>query len=171
MNVTKKIKASLLALATVASLGLMQDAYAYPYTGESCGITVELAAEPMRSAEKGQMAQMLYEKYGLVFQIYEQTQSDEELDAYLAQSDTEVKQQMSAYQKDMGVFLVDAHWLLGGNYPILFAEAYNKDHYFATANIVDRKKICTITRIAGDKMTDDDREEFFAIARSLKLTQ
>lgn len=170
MNVSKKIKASLLALAVAASF-TAADAYAYPYVSDTLGITVELAAQPMQSGENERAAQMLYEKYGLVFQVYDQTQTDEELDAYLAQSDTEVKQQMSAYQKDMGVILVDAHWVDGGNYPIMFAEAYNKEHYFVTANIVDRKKVCTILRVAGEKMTDADKEEFFAIARSLKFAQ
>lgn len=171
MNVTKKIKATLLTIAAVASLGLMQDAYAYSYTDNTLGITVELTAEPNQTLSKGTQAIALYDKYGLQFQIFDQTQTEAELDAYLAQTDTEVKQQMSAYQKDMGVFLVDAHWLEGGNYPILFAEAYNQQFYFATANIIDRKKVCTVTRRAGTKMTDADREEFFAVVRSLKFAE
>lgn len=171
MKITAKIKASLLAVAVATSLAVMPDANAYPYTNDTLGIQVELAAEPAKSGANDHAAQMLYEKYGLVLKVFDQTQPQEELDAYLAQTDTEIKQQMSAYQKDMGVFLVDAYWVKDGNHPIMFAEAYNQQHYFATANVISSKRICTITRIAGDKMTDAERDEFLAVARSLAFTK
>lgn len=171
MNAIHTIKASLLTLAVCASFAIAPNAEAYPYTNDTLGIQMELTAEPTRSAANDHEAQMLYDKYGLIVKLFDQTQTEEELAAYLGQTDTEIKQQMSAYQKDMGVFLVDAYWVKDGNHPIMFAEAYNQQHYFATANIISPKRICTITRIAGDKMTDVDREEFFAIARSVAFTQ
>lgn len=168
MNWIKKAKAAAAVFAAIAALGIMTpEAEAYTYSSEQLGIEVEMAAQPARMKTSGNAAQMLYEDHMIVMQVMPNQQTKADYEAYLTKSNTEIKQQMSAYQKDMGVILVDTYWVEGGNNPIQFAEAYDKQKYMVTATVLSEKTICTILRLASNKITDADRDAFIASAKTL----
>ncbi len=172
MNWIKKAKTAVMALVMVTAFGVMApDAEAYTYNDTHLGITMELAAEPTKSQVSGNAAQMLFDNHLIVVQVAPQQMPKAELDAYLQKSDREVKQQMSAWQKDMGVHLVDVHWVKDGKNPILFAEGRNKQHYMVTASVLSDKTVCTVLRLAGEKISDEDRTAFINAVKTVQFTK
>ncbi len=172
MNWIKKAKTAVMALVMVTAFGAMApDAEAYTYNSDSLGITMEMAAAPIKSQASGNAEQMLFENNLLVVQVAPQQMTKEELDEYLKKSDLEVKQQMSAWQKDMGVRLIDVYWVKDGKNPILFAEGRNKQHYMVTASVLSDTTVCTVLRLAGEAISDQDRTDFLNAVRSLTFTK
>ena len=174
MNWIKKAKTAVMALVMVTAFGVMApDAEAYTYNEPHLGITMEMAAEPIKSQVSGNAAQMLFDNHLVVVQVAPQQMPKAELDEYLKKSDLEVKQQMAAWQKDMGVFLVDVYWVKDGNNPALVAEAFNKNkqQYMVSASVLTDKTVCTILRIAGEKISDADRAVFLDTIKSLSFTK
>lgn len=172
MNWIKKAKTAVMALVMVTAFGAMApDAEAYTYNNTNLGVTMELAVEPIKSQASGNAEQMLFDNHLLVVQVAPQQMTKEELDEYLQKSDLEVKQQMSAWQKDMGVRLIDVYWIKDGNNPILFAEGRNKQHYMVTASVLNDTTVCTVLRLAGEPISDADRTAFINAVKSLSFTK
>ena len=172
MNWIKKAKTAVMALVMVTAFGAMApDAEAYTYNNPDLGVTMEMALDPIKSQASGNAEQMLFENHLIVVQVAPQQMSKADYDAYLQKPDIEVKQQMSAWQKDMGVQLIDVFWVKDGNNPILFAEARNKQHYMVSASVLSEKTICTVLRLAGDKISDADRTDFLNSLKTLQFTK
>ena len=172
MNWIKKAKTAVMALVMVTAFGIVTSyAEAYTYNNTNLGVTMEMAVEPIKSQASGNAEQMLFDNHLIVVQVAPQQMTKEELDEYLKKSDLEVKQQMSAWQKDMGVRLIDVHWVKDGNNPILFAEGRNKQHYMVTASVLNDTTVCTVLRLAGDVITDEERTAFIDTVRSLQFTK
>lgn len=172
MNWIKKAKTAVMALVMVTAFGAMApDAEAYTYNNADLGVTMEMALDPIKKQASGNAEQMLFDNHLVVVQVAPQQMPKAEYDAYLQKPDIEVKQQMSAWQKDMGVHLVDVYWVKDGNNPILFAEARNKQHYMVSASVLSEKTVCTVLRLAGEKISDADRTDFLNAVRSLQFTK
>ena len=172
MNWMKKAKTAVMALVMVTAFGAMApDAEAYTYNSGNLGVTMEMAVEPLKRQASGNAEQMLFENHLLVVQVAPQQMAKADLDAYLKKSDLEIKQQMSAWQKDMGVRLIDVYWVKDGKNPILFAEGRNKQHYMVTASVLNDKTVCTVLRLAGEPISDADRTAFLNAVRTLDFTK
>lgn len=172
MKWTHKAKALLMALVMTTAIGAASPAAeAYTYQSEPLGITIDIPEAPKKVQVSGNAAQLLWEAKAIVIQTMPQTMPKAEIDEYLAKTDTEVKQQISAWQKDYGIRLVDAYWVKGGNYPIQFSHAYNKETNMLTAVIFDEKTVCTVRQFSPNKFTDMEKDDFIAAVKTLTMAK
>lgn len=172
MNRTHKVKALLMALVMTTAIGMTTPAAeAYTYQSDQLGVTIDIPEAPKQTQISGNAAQLLWESKALVIQTMPQTMPKAEMDAYLAKTDTEVKQQISAWQKDYGIRLLDAYWVKGGKYPIQFSQAYNKQTHMLTAVLFDEDTVCTVRQFSPNKFSDMERDDFIAAVKTLTMTK
>jgi len=170
MKWTHKAKALLMALVMTTALGAgAPAAEAYTYQSDLLGVTMDIAEAPRQVKVSGNAAQLLWESKAIVVQTMPQTMPKEEVDAYLAKSDTEIKQQISAWQKDYGIRLLEAYWVKDGQYPIQYSRAYSKDTYMFTAVIFADDTVCTVRQFSPNKMSDLERDDFIAAVKTLTI--